>query len=224
MTDPADAPRRVAVLISGGGSNLQALIDACAAPGASARIALVISNKADAYGLTRARNAGIAVCTIDHRAFPDRPSFDAEIDRTLREHGIEIVCLAGFMRILTPAFVDAWRDRMLNIHPSLLPRYKGLNTHQRALDNGDERHGCTVHLVRPDLDNGPLLVQAAVPVLDGDDADSLAARVLTREHVIYPMGLILLASGRVRVENDNALIDGKPGPLMLEPGHNAQAI
>jgi len=205
--------RRVGVLISGSGSNLQALIDSCATPESPAEIVLVISNRDDAYGLTRARNAGIATCTIDHTAFPDRPSFERKILSALSEQGVEIVCLAGFMRILTPGFVEQWEDRMLNVHPSLLPDYKGLHTHQRALDDGADWHGCTVHLVRPALDDGPLVVQARVPVLDGDDADSLAARVLVQEHRIYPLALQLLAAGRVEVKGDTALIDGLTGPL-----------
>ena len=218
MTDANAGRRRVGVLISGSGSNLQALIDGCRPAASPARIALVIANRDDAYGLVRARESGIETTVIDHTAFDGRAPFDAEIDRVLKAHDIDLVCLAGFMRILTPEFVNAWRDRMLNIHPSLLPRYKGLNTHQRALDNGDRQHGCTVHLVRPDLDDGPMLVQAAVPVVDGDDAETLAKRVLVQEHAIYPMALNLLAAGRVRVDDDRALIDGAPGPVVLPDG------
>ena len=213
MTAAGRARRRVGVLISGSGSNLQALIDACAGPECPAEIVLVISNQDDAYGLTRAQNAGIATRTIDHTAFPDRLSFEREILAALAQQDVEIVCLAGFMRILTPDFVERWRDRMLNVHPSLLPAYKGLHTHQRALDDRADWHGCTVHLVRPALDDGPLVVQARVPVLEGDDADSLAARVLVQEHRIYPLALSLLAAGRVDVDGDVALIDGTEGPL-----------
>jgi len=208
--------KKVGVLLSGGGTNLQALIDAAASDDFPAEIALVLSNNDDAFGLERARRAGIATAVVDHRAFDDRPSFDAEIDSVLRKAGVEIVCLAGFLRVLTPGFVDKWRDAMLNIHPSLLPAYKGLHSHERVLEAGDARHGATVHLVRPALDDGPMLLQAQVPVLPGDDPATLAARVLEKEHVIYPRALALLASGRIRVENDTAFIDGEPGPIFLE--------
>lgn len=207
--------KRTAVLVSGGGTNLQALLDACAVPRFPAEIVLVLSNNRDAYGLERARRAGIATAVVDHRPYPDRADFDAEVDRTLREFGTEIVCLAGFMRILTPGFVEAWRDRMLNIHPSLLPDYRGLDTHRRALADGRAVHGCTVHLVRSDLDNGPALLQAEVPILPGDDPEILAKRVLFREHEIYPAALSLLASGRIKVEQEVAFIDGYPGPKRL---------
>lgn len=210
-------PRRkqVGVLLSGGGTNLQALIDAAAADDYPAEIALVLSNNADAYGLERARRAGIATAVVDHRGFADRPSFDAAIDRVLRDAGIEIVCLAGFLRVLTPDFVNGWRDAMLNIHPSLLPAYKGLHSHERVLEAGDALHGATVHLVRPELDDGPLLLQAQVPVLEDDDPATLAARVLEREHVIYPRALALLAEGRIEVREGTACIDGEPGPVIL---------
>jgi phosphoribosylglycinamide formyltransferase-1 len=213
------AQRRVAVLISGSGSNLQALIDGCAVLGHAARIVLVISNRADAYGLQRAARAGIPTRTIDHRAFPDRATFDAAIDAALREAEIELICLAGFMRILTAAFVEAWRDRMLNVHPSLLPAFRGLHAHARALAAGVRAHGCTVHLVRAELDLGPIIVQGLVPVLDGDDADVLAARVLELEHRCYPVALALVASGRGRVEEERIVVaDERPGErLLLHP-------
>ena len=206
---------RVAVLASGGGTNLQCLIDAASAPEFPAEIALVLTNNADAYCLKRAAKADIPSVVIDHRGFEDRPSFEAVINEALQEHKIELICLAGFMRVLTAGFVEGWHDRMLNIHPSLLPKYKGLHTHQRALDAGDTLAGATVHLVRPALDDGPLLLQAEVPVLDGDTADSLAARVLVREHEIYPMGLAMLAEGRIMVFGNSAEIDGKAGPIVL---------
>lgn len=206
---------RTAVLASGGGTNLQALIDAAADPAFPAEISLVLSNNDDAFCLERARRAGIATAVIDHRGFPDRTRFDAAIDATLRDRDIDIVCLAGFLRVLTPGFVDGWRDRMLNIHPSLLPKYKGLDTHRRALEAGEREHGATVHLVRPALDDGPLLLQAAVAVRPDDTPDTLAARVLVREHEIYPRGLALLAEGRIAVDGDRAWIDGTPGPLIL---------
>lgn len=206
--------KRVAVMVSGGGSNLQALIDECAKPDSPARIVLVLSNNADAFGLQRAAKAGIATAVVDHRDFPDRPSFEQAIMAELEARHVEIVCLAGFMRVLTPGFVGNWHDRMLNIHPSLLPNYKGLHTHERALQDGRTEHGCSVHLVRPALDDGPLLIQAKVPVLPEDDADSLAARVLVQEHRVYPAALRLLAGDAITVDGEQALIDGRPGPLI----------
>ncbi len=203
--------KRVGVLVSGRGSNLQALLDACADSAFPAEIALVIANVADAPALARAERAGVATRTIPHRDFPSREDFDAALDRALREAGIDIVCLAGFMRILTPGFVEGWRGRMINVHPALLPAFKGLDTHARALAEGVKLHGCTVHLVVPDLDAGPILAQAAVPVLDGDDADALAARVLIQEHRLYPLALKLLAEGRVRIGNGRTHIDA-PAP------------
>ncbi len=199
---------RAAILISGRGSNMQALIEACAQAGSPAEIALVISNKADAGGLAWARAAGVATDVVSHRAFADRAAFDAEIDAKLRAAGIQLVCLAGFMRILSDEFVAAWRDRMINIHPSLLPSFRGLDTHARALAAGVRLHGCTVHFVRPEMDTGPIIVQAAVPVESTDTPDSLAARVLSAEHRIYPLALRWIAEGRVRVENERAIIDG----------------
>lgn len=210
-------PLAVGVLISGRGTNLQALIDACAAHGFPARIALVISNKAAAFGLTRAEKAGIPTLVIDHKGFADRESFDTAVDAALREAGVDFVCLAGFMRILSEKFVEGWRDRLINIHPSLLPAFKGLDTHQRALDAGVRITGCTVHFVRPAMDDGPIIVQAAVPVMPGDDADSLAARILESEHVIYPLALRLVAEGKVRVEGNTAVCENDtpaPGPLV----------
>jgi phosphoribosylglycinamide formyltransferase-1 len=210
-------PLAVGVLISGRGTNLQALIDACAAPGFPARIAVVISNKANAFGLTRAEKAGISTRVIDHKGYADRESFDSAVDAALREAGADFVCLAGFMRILSEKFVEGWRDRLINIHPSLLPAFKGLDTHQQALDAGVRITGCTVHFVRPAMDDGPIIVQAAVPVLPDDDADSLAARILESEHVIYPLALRLVAEGKVRVEGDKAICDGDTpaaGPLV----------
>ena len=197
---------KVGVLVSGRGSNLQALLDACADPDFPAEIALVISNVAGAYALDRAEKAKVPTLTISHKDFATREAFDAEMDKALRAAGVEIVCLAGFMRLLSAGFVEGWRGKMLNIHPALLPSFKGLHTHRRALEAGVKLHGCTVHLVTPDLDDGPIVVQDAVPVLATDDEDSLAARVLAREHVAYPLALKLLALGRVRVEGNRALI------------------
>ena len=219
------AGRRTAVLISGNGSNLQALIDACEAGRCAAELALVVSNRAGAFGLERARRHGIAAQVVDHRGFAGRAAFEAALDAVLRQAGIELVCLAGFMRVLTPAFVAAWRDRLLNIHPSLLPAFPGLDTHARALGAGCRVHGCTVHLVRPTLDDGPILVQGVVPVLADDDAAALAARVLEVEHRCYPMALDLVARGAVRVDGDRVTLPAGVDPLVLHPliaGHASQ--
>ncbi|MCY4591615.1 MAG: phosphoribosylglycinamide formyltransferase [Alphaproteobacteria bacterium] len=198
---------RTAVLVSGSGSNLQALLDAARDPGFPAEVALVISNVAGVRALERARSSGVETRVVDHRRFDDRESFDAELAGLIRSRDCSIVCLAGFMRILTAGFVAAWPDRVLNVHPSLLPLFPGLHTHQRVLDAGMAIAGCTVHLVSRNLDAGPIVAQAAVPVLPGDTAERLAARVLVQEHRIYPLALALLAAGRVRVENGRVLLD-----------------
>lgn len=184
---------RVAVLISGRGSNMMALVEAALAAHYPAEIACVISNNPDAPGLDFARAKGIAVECIDHRDFAAREAFEAALQSSLHAHRIDIVALAGFMRILTAGFIGRWEGRMLNVHPSLLPAYKGLQTHERALADGAKVHGCTVHLVTADLDAGPILAQAEVPVLPGDTAAALAARVLEEEHRIYPQALAELA-------------------------------
>jgi phosphoribosylglycinamide formyltransferase-1 len=202
---------KVAVLISGRGSNLQSLIDACQQPGFPAEIIRVIANRPGAKGLARAERAGIATTIIDHRDHSDKASFDAALDKDLRDHGAQLVCLAGFMRILTPNFVAAWRDRLINIHPSLLPSFKGLDAQQSALDAGVRITGCTVHFVRAQMDSGPIIAQAAVPVLPGDDAHTLSARILTQEHIIYPQALELIARGRVRIEGNRAIIAAPGG-------------
>jgi phosphoribosylglycinamide formyltransferase-1 len=207
---------RIAVLISGRGSNLQALIDACAAPAFPAEIVLVVSNRADAKGLERAARAGIPTRVIPHRDFARREEFDAAVDRALHDAQVGLVCLAGFMRVLGTPFVTAWRDRLINIHPSLLPQFPGLDTHARALAADVKRHGCTVHFVRSDVDTGPIIVQGSVPVLPADTVDTLAARVLAVEHRAYPLALRLIAEGRVRVAADGVAIDGRPGPLRLD--------
>jgi phosphoribosylglycinamide formyltransferase-1 len=199
---------KLAVLISGRGSNLQALIEAAAAPDFPAEIALVLSNRPGAAGLARAAAAGLPSVVIDHKSFTDRAGFDAELDRTLRAAGTELVCLAGFMRLLTPSFVEGWADRMINIHPSLLPSFKGLNTHERALAAGVRFTGCTVHYVRPEMDEGPIILQAAVPVLPTDDAVLLAARVLAAEHRCYPLAVRWIAEGRARIDGARVVIDG----------------
>jgi len=179
---------RVGVLISGRGSNLKALIDAQAAADCPYRIALVVSNVEDAPGLDIAREAGIATFAKSHKGI-DRAAFDAIVDAELRAHGIEVVALAGYMRKLSTGFVEGWTGRMLNIHPSLLPLYKGLDTHARAIEAGDATHGCSVHLVTAELDGGPVLAQAEIPILPGDTPDTLAARVLVEEHRLYPLAL-----------------------------------
>ncbi|ACB80186.1 phosphoribosylglycinamide formyltransferase [Methylorubrum populi BJ001] len=192
--------KRVAILISGRGSNMVSLIEAARAPDYPAEIVLVLSNRPDAAGLDRARAAGIPARAIDHKAFPDRAGFDAALQAELEGAGIELIVLAGFMRILTDAFVEAWAGRMINIHPSLLPLFKGTHTHERALEAGVRLHGCTVHYVVPELDAGPIVAQAAVPVLPGDDADTLSARVIVQEHRLYPAALALIAGGGAVLE------------------------
>ena len=197
------------MLISGRGSNLQALIDALEDPGWSSEIVLVVSNVADAQGLQRAEKAGIATCVINHKDFDDRETFDAAMTDAIEATGAELVCLAGFMRLLSAPFIDHWRDRLINIHPSRLPAFKGLDVHQRVLDAGEKITGCTVHFVRPEMDTGPIIIQSSVPVHDGDDADTLAARVLEQEHIIYPKAVRLIAEDRVTVDDEQAFIDGK---------------
>ena len=199
---------RTAILISGRGSNMRALIESCREPTAPAEIVLVLSNDPAAAGLRYTENAGIPTTVVDHRTFKDRAAFDVEIDRRLRAAEAAFVCLAGFMRLLTPAFVEGWRDRMINIHPSLLPAFPGLDTHARAIDAGVRLHGCTVHFVRHATDTGPIIIQAAVPVHPDDTPDSLAARVLVQEHRIYPRALAWIAEGRVHVDGDRVSIDG----------------
>ena len=190
--------KRVAVLISGRGSNMAALIEAAKAQDYPAAIVLVVSNRPDALGLTRAREAGIATAIVDHRPFgEDREAFERALDAELKAHRIDIVCLAGFMRLLTPWFVTRWSGRLLNIHPALLPQFKGLHTHRRALQAGVKRHGATVHFVVPETDSGPVILQDSVPVFDGDTEATLAARVLEVEHRIYPEALRRVAEGRV---------------------------
>lgn len=186
---------RVAILISGRGSNMASIVEAAKDPAYPAKIALVLSNKPEALGLQTAAAAGIPTAVVRHRDFPDRESFDAQIGLVLAAHEIDLVVLAGFMRILTPGFVENWPDRMLNIHPSLLPKYKGLDTHARAIASGDQEGGCTVHFVVPELDSGTVIAQTRVPILPGDDADALAARVLVAENALYPRALAQVAAG-----------------------------
>lgn len=202
------AKLKIAVLISGRGSNLQALIDSFgpAVANSPIEIVLVLSNRPDAFGLTRAARAGIATTTVDHKEFADRASFDAAMDKEIRAHGAELVVLAGFLRLLTDGFIAGWHDRMVNIHPALLPAFKGLKTHARALEAGVRFHGCTVHFVRPEMDTGPIIAQAAVPVRPEDDENSLGGRVLAAEHRLFPLALRLIAEGKVTVEGERAII------------------
>ena len=203
---------RVVVLISGSGSNLQALIDAAAGPRWPGKIVLVLSNRADAFGLERARGAGIATAVIEHGAFAGREQFDQAMMAAIDAQSPDLVVLAGFMRILTPDFVRHYRGRLLNIHPSLLPLYPGLHTHQRAIEAGDREAGASVHFVTEELDGGPVIVQARVPVEPGDTADMLASRVLREEHRIYPLAAKLLLEGRISLRNDHAELDGQALP------------
>jgi phosphoribosylglycinamide formyltransferase-1 len=189
--------KRVAVLISGRGSNMTALIAAAKAQDFPAEIVLVVANVPDAAGLERAKADGIATAVVDHRAFgADREAFERALDAQLEAQRIDIVCLAGFMRLLTPWFVTRWSGRLINIHPALLPQFKGLDTHRRALAAGVARHGATVHFVVPEMDSGPVILQDSVPVMAGDTEETLAARVLAVEHRIYPQALRLVAEGR----------------------------
>jgi len=208
----APSPCRLVILISGSGSNLQAFIDACQDPAYPCRIVAVISNKAGVRGLERARDAGIAAHHLDHRSFPDRESFDAQLQQLIDSFDPDLVVLAGFMRILSAGFVRHYSGRLMNIHPSLLPLHPGLHTHQRALEAGDAEHGATVHFVSEDLDGGPAIIQARVPVLEGDSADTLAARVLQQEHRIYPCAVRLFAEGRLRWREGRAELDGQALP------------
>ena len=206
----------VVVLISGSGSNLQALIDSITQDGNPARIAAVICNRADAYGLVRAQNAGIPTRVLDHKQFDGREAFDAALIEAIDGFDPQLVVLAGFMRILTGDFVRHYEGRLLNIHPSLLPKYKGLHTHQRALEAGDREHGCSVHFVTEELDGGPLVVQAVLPVELHDTPQSLAQRVHVQEHLIYPMAVRWFAEGRLTLGDQGALLDGQ---LLAASGH-----
>lgn len=204
---------RVGILISGRGSNLAALIDACRDAAFPAEIVSVISNRPDAAGLAFARAAGIAAVALDHRAFAARAAFDETVHAQLTAARVDLVCLAGYMRLLTGDFLARWHDRIINIHPSLLPAFRGLDAHGQALAAGVKLSGCTVHFVRPEMDSGPIIAQAAVPVLPDDTVDSLAARVLEAEHRLYPLALRLVAEGRVRIEGDRAVIDDHGTPV-----------
>jgi phosphoribosylglycinamide formyltransferase-1 len=217
------ARRRVAILISGRGSNMAALIEAAADPAYPAEIVLVISNRPDAGGLALAAAAGVPTEVIDHTPFASREDFEAALCRRLDVARIELICLAGFMRLLSESFVNRWRDRLINVHPSLLPAFQGLDTHARALAAGVKLHGCTVHFVRATVDEGPIIAQAAVAVLSGDTPATLAARVLAAEHQLYPKALALVASGRARTVGGRVVMNGgaveaAPAVFISPPG------
>ncbi|MDH5489856.1 MAG: phosphoribosylglycinamide formyltransferase [Rhodospirillaceae bacterium] len=203
---------KIAVLISGRGSNLQSLIDACSDDDFPVDISLVISNKADALGLKRASEVSIPTKVFNHKDFSTREEFDTAMSDAIEASGAEFICLAGFMRLLSDDFVKSWRDKLINIHPSLLPSFKGLHVHEQVIERGARFSGCTVHFVRSAMDEGPILAQAVVPVLPDDTADTLGARVLEQEHIIYPLALRLIAEGKVRVSGERAIIDGHKTP------------
>jgi phosphoribosylglycinamide formyltransferase-1 len=205
-------PSRIVVLISGSGTNLQAIIDACTDVEFPGSVVGVVSNKADAYGLTRAKDADIATLALSHKSFDSREAYDIELINKIDEFKPDIIVLAGFMRILTPTFVEHFQGKLVNIHPSLLPKYQGLNTHQRAIDAGDKEHGVSVHFVTEELDGGPVILQAKVPVFDEDNSDDLAARVHEQEHRIYPLVVKWLCENRLSMSNDKAILDGNVLP------------
>ncbi len=210
MAAETHSPLPLVVLISGKGSNLQSIIDACTSGQINAEIKAVISNKPDAFGLKRAQQAGIPTHTIDHTQYPDRQSFDVALSRLIDEYQPGLVVLAGFMRILTAEFVNHYLGRMLNVHPSLLPNFQGLNTHQRAIESGLNQHGVSVHFVTPELDGGPVANRAKVKIESDDTAEKLAQRILEQEHEIYPETIGWFAQGRLKLENNQAILDGHP--------------
>ncbi len=207
---------KVVVLISGGGTNLQAIIDGQKNGDLPIEISAVISNRPNVKGLDRATQAGIATETIDHKNFSDRKTFDEALINIIEQHSPDLIVLAGFMRILTPEFVTHYLGKLINIHPSLLPKYPGLHTHQRAIDAGDREHGVTVHFVTEELDGGPPILQAKVPITDRDDSDSLAQRVLVQEHVIYPLAVKWFAEKKLQLKNGKAYLDNE---LLGPNGH-----
>ena len=216
--------KNLVILISGRGSNMEAIVRACAAEGWQARIAAVIANRPDAAGLEFAASQGIATAVVDHRQFPDRASFDTALAREIDGFAPDLVVLAGFMRVLTDAFVNRYAGRMINVHPSLLPSFPGLKTHQAALDAGVRLHGASVHFVTPTLDHGPIVLQSAVPVLAGDDAATLAARVLETEHVIYPRAVRWFVEGRLALDGGRVTLSPpEPQWLFLDDVNEAQA-
>jgi phosphoribosylglycinamide formyltransferase 1 len=213
------AKLKLCVFISGRGSNLQSLIEACADDSYPAKIALVISNIDGIQGLERAKAAGIQTSVINTKGFNSPSSVDTSIIEAIKSFNVDLICLAGYMRILSDKFVDHWQDRMINIHPSLLPSFKGLDVQQRAIDAGVRFSGCTVHYVRREMDTGPIILQAAVPVMNNDSAETLAERILKQEHKIYPLAVKLIAQGRITIKNECVLIDGaiNPGSILINP-------
>lgn len=213
------AKTKIAVLISGRGSNMKAIIEAARAEDYPAEIVLVASNNPDAPGLKLAEDAGIETEVLDHRDYDGREAFEQALDTLIRLYDARIVCLAGFMRILTPFFTEKWRDLLINIHPSLLPAFKGLHTHERALEAGVRLHGCTVHYVRPEMDDGPIIGQAAVPVLHGDTPETLGARVLEAEHKLYPQCIALACTGKARVAGERVRLQVREfgADLLMNP-------
>nr|WP_252730734.1 phosphoribosylglycinamide formyltransferase [Colwellia sp. E2M01] len=204
---------RIVILISGSGTNLQAIIDACEDKNYPGEVVGVLSNKEDAYGLTRAKNAEIPTVSLSHKGFASREDYDIALIKEIDNFDADVIVLAGFMRILTPAFVQHFQGKLINIHPSLLPKYQGLNTHQRAIDAGDKEHGVSVHFVTEELDGGPVILQAKVPVFDGDTVDDLSARVHEQEHRIYPLVVKWFAEKRLTMQGDNAVLDGNVLPV-----------
>jgi len=214
-------PLQLGVLASGSGSNLQSIIDSCQDGSLSAEVSLVIANNPEAKALERARNAGIEALCIDHRQYNGREEFDRALVAELRRFGVELVVLAGFMRIITPVMLEAFPQRVINIHPALLPAFPGLHVQQQAIDYGARFSGCTVHFVDAGVDTGPIIIQAAVPILADDDADKLAARILEQEHLVYPRAIQLIAEGRIRIEGRKVRIDPPvvvTGDRLVNPG------
>ena len=209
---------RLVVLISGRGSNLQAILDQAVSGELPVEVAAVVSNRPGVHGLERARQAGVPALELDHKNFADRPEFEAALIETIDRRQPDLVVLAGFMRVLTAGFTEHYRGRLLNIHPSLLPKFRGLHTHERAIAAGETEHGASIHFVTAELDGGPIIVQARVPVLPGDDSDVLAARVLEQEHRLYPLAIRWFAEQRLRLEGEQVWFDGQPlvEPLRLE--------
>lgn len=207
--------KRVAILISGRGSNMMSLVAAAREPDYPAEIVAVISNRPEAAGLAWAEQQGVPAVAINHKSYASREAFETDLQGALEAHGADLVCCAGFLRLMTAPFVERWRDRMLNIHPSLLPAFKGLHTHERVIEAGVKITGCTVHLVRPEMDDGPIIAQAAVSVEPGDTPETLAARVLAVEHQLYPHGLRLWATGAVRLVNEVTI--SKIGQFAVKP-------
>ncbi|MCU7938451.1 MAG: phosphoribosylglycinamide formyltransferase [gamma proteobacterium symbiont of Bathyaustriella thionipta] len=203
-------PLAIVVLISGGGSNLQSIIDGIADKTLNARLCAVISNKAEAYGIERAKKANIPTEIIDHKHYDSRESFDAELTQCIEKYQPQLIVLAGFMRILTDDFVNHFYGKMINIHPSLLPKYRGIHTHKRALEAGDDIHGLSIHYVSAELDGGPIILQKSVPVLEHDSEASLAQRVLEQEHIAYPQVIQWIAEGRLQLTDNQVMMDGEP--------------